>query len=79
MNILSVMRAPLLFLRAPGTSMTGAGLHGGELLIEGRLIEAAHDKVEIAAIDGELAVKRLQRSRRASMQERKLWKKRYGL
>ena len=43
--------------------MTGAGIHDGDLLIVDRSIEAAHDKIVIAALDGELTVKRLQRTK----------------
>ena len=56
--------AATFFLRAQGDSMTGAGIHDGDLLIVDRSIEAAHDKIVIAALDGELTVKRLQRTKR---------------
>ena len=46
------------FLRAHGDSMTGAGIHDGDLLIVDRSEAAAHNKVLIAALDGELTVKR---------------------
>ena len=55
--------AATFFLRAQGDSMTGAGIHDGDLLIVDRSIEAAHDKIVIAALDGELTVKRLQRTK----------------
>jgi DNA polymerase V len=44
---------------ASGDSMTGAGIKSGDLLIVDRSLEAKHGKVVIAAIDGELTVKRL--------------------
>lgn len=53
--------ASTFFLRVQGDSMTGAGIHDGDLLIVDRSIEAAHDRIVIAALDGELTVKRLQR------------------
>lgn len=53
--------AATFFLRAHGESMLGAGIHDGDLLIVDRSIEAAHRKVVIAALDGELTVKRLLR------------------
>lgn len=68
--------AATFFLRAQGDSMTGAGIHDGDLLIVDRSIEASHNKIVIAAIDGELTVKRLQRTRRAKMKDMKLWEKR---
>jgi len=47
------------FLRVQGDSMLGAGIHDGDLLIVDRALEATDGKVVIAAIDGELTVKRL--------------------
>ncbi len=44
---------------ASGDSMTGAGIQSGDLLIVDRSLEARHGKIVIAAIDGELTVKRL--------------------
>jgi len=52
-------RASTFFLRAHGDSMTGAGIHDGDLLIVDRSEAAGHNKVVIAALDGELTVKRL--------------------
>ena len=51
--------AATFFLRAHGESMLGAGIHDGDLLIVDRSVEAVHRKVVIAALDGELTVKRL--------------------
>lgn len=56
-------RAATFFLRAQGDSMLGAGIHDGDLLIVDRSVEAGHDRVVIAALDGELTVKRLVRRR----------------
>ena len=50
------------FVRVEGDSMTGAGIHSGDLLVVDRTAEAAPGKVVVAAIDGELTVKRLHRS-----------------
>ncbi|MBR3663603.1 MAG: translesion error-prone DNA polymerase V autoproteolytic subunit [Desulfovibrio sp.] len=47
------------FLRACGDSMIGAGIHNGDLLVVDRSAEAAHGRIVIAAIEGELTVKRL--------------------
>ncbi|MCL1986064.1 MAG: translesion error-prone DNA polymerase V autoproteolytic subunit, partial [Betaproteobacteria bacterium] len=49
-------RASTFFLRAHGDSMTGAGIHDGDLLVVDRAEASAHNKVVIAAIDGELTV-----------------------
>lgn len=49
------------FLRAAGDSMIGVGIHDGDLLVVDRSLDARHNKVVIAALDGELLVKRLVR------------------
>jgi DNA polymerase V len=50
-------------MRVKGDSMNGAGIHHGDLLIVDRSLEPASGRVIVAAINGELTVKRLQRSR----------------
>ncbi len=47
------------FLRASGDSMLGVGIHDGDLLVVDRSLEASHNRVVIAALDGELLVKKL--------------------
>lgn len=47
------------FVTASGDSMTGAGITSGDMLIVDRRIEATHGTIVIAAINGELTVKRL--------------------
>lgn len=54
-------KSATFFLKAHGESMLGAGIYDGDLLIVDRSIEASHNKIVIAAIDGELTVKRLLR------------------
>lgn len=49
------------FLRAAGDSMIGCGIHDGDLLIVDRSLDAANNRVVIAALDGELLVKRIAR------------------
>lgn len=44
---------------ARGESMIGAGIHSGDRLIVDRSLTPCHGKIVIAAIDGELTVKRL--------------------
>ena len=41
--------------------MQNAGIQSGDLLIVDKSLEATHGKIVIAAIDGELTVKRLSR------------------
>jgi DNA polymerase V len=54
--------AATFFLKVSGDSMINAGIFDGDLLIVDRSIEAAHGKIVIAAINGELTVKRLQKT-----------------
>lgn len=53
--------AATFFVRVTGDSMTGAGIHSGDLLIVDRSLEPADNTVVIAIVDGELTVKRLSR------------------
>jgi DNA polymerase V len=52
--------AATFFVRVTG-DMTGAGIHSGDLLIVDRSLEAVDGNVVVAALDGELTVKRLHR------------------
>ena len=54
-------KSATFFLRASGQSMINAGIFDGDLLVVDRAIDAEHNKVVIAALDGELTVKRLVR------------------
>lgn len=49
------------FIRVKGDSMIGAGIHHGDLLIVDRSLESASGRVVVAALNGELTVKRLRR------------------
>ncbi len=53
--------AATFFVTASGDSMTGAGIQSGDMLIVDKSLDASHGKIVIAAIDGELTVKRLSR------------------
>lgn len=53
--------AATFFVIASGDSMRDAGIKSGDLLIVDRALEATHDKIVIAALNGELTVKRLWR------------------
>ena len=55
--------AATFFLRASGDSMTGAGIFDGDLLVVDRSLPAEHNRIVIAALDGELTVKRIIRQR----------------
>ena len=50
-------------MRVSGDSMTGAGIHSGDVLVVDRAETARNRSVIIAALNGELAVKRLVRER----------------
>lgn len=49
------------FLHASGDSMVGVGIHDGDLLVVDRSVEARNGRIVIAALEGELTVKRLVR------------------
>ena len=51
--------ASTFFVRADGYSMIGAGIHPDDILIVDRALEATHNRIIIAIVDGELTVKRL--------------------
>ena len=59
--------AATFLVRATGDSMIGASIHEGDLLVVDRSIEPADGKIVIAAIDGQLTVKRL------SIKKNKKW------
>jgi len=57
------------FVRATGTSMTGAGIFPEDILIVDKSLEPTDKKVIIAVVNGELTVKRLRlRGERVSLE-----------
>lgn len=54
--------AATFFLRVSGDSMVNAGIFHGDLLIVDRSLEPSHGKIVIAAVNGELTVKRLHKT-----------------
>lgn len=58
--------AATFFVRAAGESMLKAGIHPGDILVVDRSLEAAHGKIIIVAVDGELTVKRLHKTPEAT-------------
>ncbi len=50
------------FVRVYGDSMRDAGIHSGDILIVDRAVEPRNGSVVIAALNGELTVKRLQKT-----------------
>lgn len=53
--------AATFFLRVSGDSMIGAGIHDGDILVVDKSLLPTVDKVVIAALDGQLTVKRLKK------------------
>ena len=53
--------AATFFVRAHGDSMINAGIHNNDLLVVDRSVPAENNRIVIAALDGELTVKRLVR------------------
>jgi len=51
--------AATFFVRVEGESMTGAGIHSGDVLIVDRALEPADKKIVIASVNGDLTVKRI--------------------
>jgi DNA polymerase V len=46
------------FVRVAGDSMTGAGIHDEDILVVDRSVEPEDGSIVVAALDGELTVKR---------------------
>jgi DNA polymerase V len=55
--------AATFFVRVAGESMLGAGMHPGDILVVDRAIEPAGNRIVIAAVGGELTVKRIRAER----------------
>lgn len=53
--------AATFFVRVTGDSMEGAGIFSGDYLVVDRSVEAAAGRIVVAAVNGELVVKRLAR------------------
>jgi DNA polymerase V len=51
--------AATFYVRVSGDSMIGAGIHSGDVLVVDRSLEAKSGNVIVAALDGDLTVKRL--------------------
>ncbi len=55
--------ASTFFLRVSGHSMTGVGIHNGDLLVVDRSLDARPGHIVVAILDGAFTVKRLVRHR----------------
>lgn len=49
------------FLRVKGTAMLASGIHDGDILIVDRSVAASNGKVVVAAVDGDLVIRRFQK------------------
>lgn len=66
LNAYLVARPAATFIvRITGDSMTGAGIHDGDLAIVDRSLSPLDDDIVVAALDGEMTLKRLRRGRDA--------------
>jgi DNA polymerase V len=52
-------RESTYFIRVQGQSMTGAGIHDGDLLVVDRVLEPRDGDIVVAMVDNELTLKRL--------------------
>jgi len=50
------------FMRMRGDAMTGAGIYNGDTVIVDRSVKASNGKVVIAVLNGELLIRRLQKT-----------------
>lgn len=55
--------AATFFVRVAGESMLGVGIHDNDILVVDRAIEPTSGKIVVAAVNGELTVKRLLRNK----------------
>ena len=53
--------AATFFVKVQGNSMIQAGIHGGDILIVDRSLEPDDKKIVVAALNGELTVKRIRK------------------
>lgn len=56
-------KAATFFVRVSGTSMEGAGIYDGDLLIVDRALEPKHKSVVVAVVNGEFTVKRIKKDK----------------
>src|SRR5690606_34574193 len=74
LNELAITNPPATYLvRVGGNSMIGAGIHDGDVLVVDRSLDPDSGDVIIAALDGELTVKRVRLRRWAGGQIQALW------
>lgn len=63
LNDLIIKNPPAtFFVKATGDSMINAGIHDGDILVVDRSAKPSHNSIVIAVLNGELTVKRINRS-----------------
>jgi len=50
------------FMRVKGDAMTGAGIHDGDIVIVDRAVKAMSGRVVIAALNGEMLIRRFEKT-----------------
>ena len=58
-NVLVKNREATFYAKASGTSMIGAGIDDGDIMVIDRSLEAQNNKIAVCFIDGEFTVKRI--------------------
>lgn len=58
-NVLVKNREATFYAKASGTSMIGAGIDDGDIMVIDRSLEPQNSKIAICLIDGEFTVKRI--------------------
>jgi DNA polymerase V len=58
-NVLVKNREATFYAKASGTSMIGAGINDGDIMVIDRSLEPQNNKIAICLIDGEFTVKRI--------------------
>lgn len=58
-ELVGISAASTFLARATGTSMTGAGIHSGDILVIDKGLDPVPGNIVVAIVDGEFTVKRL--------------------
>lgn len=58
-NVLVKNREATFYAKASGTSMIGAGIDDGDILVIDRSLEPKNNKIAVCYIDGEFTIKRI--------------------
>ncbi len=62
-TVLVKNREATFYAKASGTSMTGAGIDDGDILVIDRSLEPRNNKIAVCLLDGEFTVKRIKVSK----------------